>query len=155
MSEIWSPILVGLALIILLYLRAYDLVSFLLAAVAGTWHIYLKQSSKLMETPIAVAPSPELRSEDFQKSIIVMNMGSWAATILILILVFLARVRRYQFPVYFPYLLAPLLLFLAKTMVYQVEVTGNQHVGSGWNVFESSSVPIATVLFNLLSVWRC
>lgn len=147
-QQLWPVALVGLGLVVLLYLRAYNLVLVLLAAIADTSHIFLNRAPKPIDTPIRILAPTEVKSEDFQKSITIVNIASWATTILILILIGLACVKLYQFPAFFPYVLAPVLLYLAKTMIYQVEVTGSD-AGSRWNVFESTSVPSTTVLFSL------
>jgi hypothetical protein len=147
--ELWPLALVGLGILLLLRMRAYDTVLVLLAAIAGTWHILIQQKSKLIEKPIATITSTEVKLGDFQKYITVVNMGRWVATVVILVFVCLALFRRYQFQAFFPYVFAPVLMFLAKTMIYQAEVAGSHHVQNGWNVFKSNPVPSTTVLFNL------
>jgi hypothetical protein len=148
MRELWPLCFIGLGLVILLNLRSYNLVLVLLAATAGTSYIFLNRGSKSSDTPIHILAPTEVESEDFQKSITIVNIASWATTVLILMLISLARFKRHQFPAFFPYILAPVLLHLAKTMIYQVEVTGS-YERTAWNAFESTSVPSTAVLFTL------
>jgi hypothetical protein len=146
--ELWLVFLVRLGVVLLPYLRAYNFVFVLLAAMAATSHILLNRGLKSIENTTQIITPAEANPADFYSSITVINIASWPATLLILIVVGLARFKRYQFPTLFPYFLAPVLLNLAKTMRYQAEVTCS-YEGSGWNAFESTSVPSTSVLFTL------